>query len=98
MPLAQAGLDSPGLALSIGFPCDASLNALRLIYSGVFDEHPGLTLIVAHTGGVLPYLKGRIEAYGRSSPLVTELPRLSRPIGDYLANLYVDNAERLFGL
>jgi hypothetical protein len=47
---------------------------------------------------VLPYLKGRIEAYGRSSPLVTELPRLSRPIGDYLANLYVDNAERLFGL
>jgi len=45
---------------------------------------------VAHTGGVLPYLKGRIEAYCRSSPLVTEPPRLSRPIGDYLANLYVD--------
>jgi len=66
------------------------LNTLRLIYSGVFDEHPALTLIVAHTGGVLPYLKGRIEAYGRSSPLVTEPPRLSRPIGDYLANLYVD--------
>jgi hypothetical protein len=34
--------------------------------------------------------KGRIEAYGRSSPLVTEPPRLSRPIGDYLANLCVD--------
>ena len=66
------------------------MNTLRLIYSGVFDEHPALTLIVAHTGGVLPYLKGRIEAYCRSSPLVTEPPRLSRPIGDYLANLYVD--------
>jgi hypothetical protein len=35
---------------------------------------------------VLPYLKGRIEAYCRSYPLVTEPPRLSRPIGDYLAN------------
>ena len=90
MPLGQAGLDSPGLALSIGFPYDASLNTLRLIYSGVFDEHPALTLIVAHTGGVLPYLKGRIEAYCRPSPLITEPPRLSRPIGDYLANLYVD--------
>jgi hypothetical protein len=45
---------------------------------------------VAHTGGVLPYLKRRIAAYGRSSPLVTEPPRLSRPIGDYLANPYVD--------
>src|SRR5215469_14689271 len=76
MPLGQAGLDSPGLALSIGFPYDASLNALRLIYSGVFDEHPALKIIVAHTGGVLPYLQGRIEAYGRSSPLVTEPPRL----------------------
>ena len=60
MPLGLAGLDSPGLALSIGFPYDASLNTLRLIYSGVFDEHPAVTLIVAHTGGVLPYLKGRI--------------------------------------
>jgi predicted TIM-barrel fold metal-dependent hydrolase len=90
IPLGQAGLDSPGLALSIGFPYDASLNTLRLILSGVLDEHPALTLIVAHTGGVLPYLKGRIEAYCRSSPLVTEPPRLSRPIGDYLANLYVD--------
>src|SRR5262249_621146 len=51
MPLGQAGLDNPGLALSIGFPYDASFNALRLIYSGVFDESPPLTLIVAHTGG-----------------------------------------------
>jgi hypothetical protein len=41
-------------------------------------------------GEVLPYLKGRIEAYGRSSALVTDPPRPSRPIGDYLANLYVD--------
>ena len=90
MPLGLAGLDGPGLALSMGFPYDASLNTLRLIYSGVFDERPALTLIVAHGGGVVPYLKGRIEAYGRSSPLVTEPPRLSRPIGDYLANLYVD--------
>jgi len=89
IPLGQMGLDNPGLALSVGFPYDASLNALRLIYSGTFDENPALKLIVAHAGGVLPYLKGRIEAYSRSSPL-TEPPRLSRPVGDYLANLYVD--------
>ena len=56
------GLDNPGLALSVGFPYDASLNTLRLIYSGIFDENPALKLIVAHAGGVLPYLKGRIEA------------------------------------
>ena len=84
------GLDNPGLALSVGFPYDASLNTLRLIFSGAFDENPALKLIVAHTGGVLPYLRGRIEAYSHSSPLVTEPPRLSRPVGDYLANIYVD--------
>lgn len=90
IPLGQVGLDSPSLALSVGFPYDASLNVLRLIYSGAFDENPGLKLIVAHTGGVLPYLKGRIEAYSASSPLITEPHRLRRPVGDYVDSLYVD--------
>jgi hypothetical protein len=58
----------------VGFAHDASLSALRPIYSGAFDENPGLKLIVAHTGTVLSYLKGRIEAYRRPSPLIPEPP------------------------
>jgi predicted TIM-barrel fold metal-dependent hydrolase len=90
IPLNQIGLDLPAHSLSIGFPFDSSLNVLRLIRSGLFDESPDLKLIVAHAGGVIPYLRGRIEAYGSPSPLVPEISPLPHPIGHYLDRLYVD--------
>src|SRR5262249_30481215 len=90
IPLNRIGLDTPSLFLSIGFPCDSSLNALRLIQSGLFDESPDLKMIVAHAGGTIPYLKGRIEAYSAPSPLVPQPLPLAYPIRDYLSRLYVD--------
>jgi len=90
IPLNQIGLDIPAHSLSIGFPFDTSLNVLRLIRSGLFDESPDLKLIVAHAGGVIPYLRGRIEAYSSPSPLVPETATLPHPIGHYLDRLYVD--------
>lgn len=90
IPSGQPGLDTASLFLSLGFPYDASLNTLRLIQSGIFDEVPNLTLIVAHIGGIIPYLKGRIEAYSAPSPLLTDPLRLVHPLGYYLSNLYVD--------
>jgi predicted TIM-barrel fold metal-dependent hydrolase len=90
IPSGQFGLDTANLFLSLGFPYDASLNTLRLIQSGIFDEVPNLTLIVAHIGGIIPYLKGRIEAYSAPSPLLTDPLRLVHPLGHYLSNLYVD--------
>jgi aminocarboxymuconate-semialdehyde decarboxylase len=90
VPLNQIGLDIPTHSLSIGFPFDSSLNVLRLIWSGLFDESPDLKLIVAHAGGVIPFLRGRIEAYSRPSPLVPETATLPHPIGHYLDRLFVD--------
>jgi predicted TIM-barrel fold metal-dependent hydrolase len=82
--------DTASLALSLGFPFDTSLNAVRLIRSGLFDQIPEARLIVAHAGGVLPYLRGRIATYHTPSPLVTDVPKLRHPIQHYLDNLYVD--------
>lgn len=90
IPLNRIGLDSANLFLPLGFPYDSSLNTLRLIQSGLFDETPDLKLIVAHVGGVIPYLWGRIGTYSAPSPLVPDAPRLAHPLDHYLRRLYVD--------
>jgi predicted TIM-barrel fold metal-dependent hydrolase len=83
-------VDRASLSLPLGFPFDTSLGTVRLIQSGLFDQVPDLRLIVAHAGGVIPYLKGRIEIYNRPSPLITEVPELAHQVRDYLNGLYVD--------
>ena len=90
IPLNRTGLDAPDLFLSLGFPYDSSLNAVRLIRSGLFDESPGLKMIVSHIGGVIPYLSGRIATYSAPSPLVPEASHLTHPIDHYLSRLHVD--------
>jgi predicted TIM-barrel fold metal-dependent hydrolase len=92
IPLNRTGLDDPSLFLSLGFPSDTSLNILRLIRSGLFDESPDLKVIVAHVGGVIPYLFGRIATYSAPSPLVPKPSRLAHPIDHYLGRLFVDTA------
>ena len=83
-------LDAASLHLPLGFPFDTSLNAVRLIRSGIFDQVPDMQLIVAHVGGVIPYLKARIVTYSTPSPLITDAPDLRYPMQHYLDKLYVD--------
>lgn len=49
-----------GLANSIGRMNDTTIAISRLLLAGVPLKHPGLQLIVAHGGGAVPYLIGRI--------------------------------------
>jgi aminocarboxymuconate-semialdehyde decarboxylase len=90
IPLNRIGLDEPSLFLSLGFPCDTSLNILRLIRSGIFDAAPDLKIIVAHAGGVVPYLFGRIATYSGRSALISADASLAHPIEHYLSRLFVD--------
>jgi aminocarboxymuconate-semialdehyde decarboxylase len=48
--------------LGLGFTLETTTAVTRLILSGALDRHPGLTLILAHGGGALPYLAGRLDA------------------------------------
>ncbi|KAH8904996.1 hypothetical protein BR93DRAFT_999026 [Coniochaeta sp. PMI_546] len=50
------------LPLSLGFPMETTIAVTRLFLSGVFDAVPDLQIIVAHSGGCLPFLAGRVEA------------------------------------
>lgn len=50
------------LPLSMGFPMETTIAMTRLFLSGAFDKVPNLQIIVAHSGGCLPFLAGRVEA------------------------------------
>jgi 2,3-dihydroxybenzoate decarboxylase len=52
-----------------GFAVETGLHALRLIGSGLFDDCPGLTIILGHMGEGLPFNLHRIDARIQWSPM-----------------------------
>lgn len=50
------------LPLALGFPLETTIAVTRMILSGVFEQVPDLQMILAHSGGTLPFLAGRIES------------------------------------
>lgn len=45
----------------IGNPLDSTVAISQLIFRGVLDRHPGLKLVVAHGGGMMPAYSGRFD-------------------------------------
>lgn len=92
------GVDGPALGSytmlqAVGWPSETALCVSRLIFDGVWERHPDFRLIVAHGGGTLPSLVGRLD-------LVYDAPRyeqnpachanISRPPSDYLRHILFD--------
>ena len=50
------------LSLIMGRPTQTALCAARLIFTGTLDRYPRLDLLLAHGGGVLPFVAGRLDA------------------------------------
>ena len=86
-----------------GWPYETSVAMARLVFSGVFDRHPGLKIVTHHLGGgMIPFFDGRIgagmEVLGsRTSDedYSKVLSSLKRPHLDYFRDFYADTA--LFG-
>ncbi|CAD7955308.1 unnamed protein product [Amoebophrya sp. A25] len=74
------------LELALGFPMETSIAISRLILSGVMDRFPNLKVYVAHAGGVLPWLQGRLDScVGYEKEI-----RLEKAPSEYLKDLYYD--------
>ena len=64
---------------------------MRLVRSGLFDRSPAPKVVVAHLGGVLPWLRERAAVYtGATDQFGGPDPR-SRPMVEYLDELYMDS-------
>lgn len=77
------------LPVGLGFPMETTIAISRLVFGGVLERFPDLRILVAHGGGTLPYLAGRLDAAWRSDDEVTR--QLPKPPSEYLKKLYMDS-------
>jgi predicted TIM-barrel fold metal-dependent hydrolase len=89
-PLNMNHLDQRPLIPGMAFMFDTSLATIRMIMSGLFEEEPDLKLIVPHTGGFVPYIRGRVERLIDAWAPPAGWQPLSQPAGDYFDKIYVD--------
>jgi aminocarboxymuconate-semialdehyde decarboxylase len=87
---------------AFGWPYETSVAMGRLVFSGLFDRHPGLRIITHHMGAMIPFCAGRIggglDQLGSRTDDPDDMAALGglrkRPI-DYFRMFYGDTA--LFG-
>jgi aminocarboxymuconate-semialdehyde decarboxylase len=53
-------MDEHYLWNTVGNPLETTIAAAQLVMTGVLDEHPRLRILLAHGGGALPALRGRL--------------------------------------
>ena len=70
-----------------GNPSETGLMVARLIFAGVFERFPKLNMILAHGGGTIPYIIGRLDHGYRVRPETKTIPK---PPSEYLKRLYFD--------
>jgi aminocarboxymuconate-semialdehyde decarboxylase len=72
----------------LGNPMETTVFAAHMIFSGMLEYYPGLKIVLAHAGGVLPYLRGRLEHGFQMRPEPKQ--SISRPPSEYLGMFYYD--------
>jgi predicted TIM-barrel fold metal-dependent hydrolase len=87
---------------AFGWPYETSVAMAHLVFSGLFDRHPGVKIITHHMGGVVPYLEGKVGAgFDYLGTRTTDadyrsiLKKLKKRPIDYFRMFYADTA--LFG-
>jgi predicted TIM-barrel fold metal-dependent hydrolase len=77
------------LLLALGFTFETSIAVARLILRGALERHPALKLLIAHAGGTLPYLAGRLDSCVKND--ISKDFGLSRPPSHYLRQCWYDS-------
>lgn len=81
-------LDRYYLSNTVGQPVENAVALSHLIFSGVLDRHPTLTVIAAHGGGYLPTFLGRSDHAWQTRP---EAKGCANVPSSYLRRLYFDS-------
>lgn len=81
-------LDRWYLSNTVGQPVENAVALSHLIFSGVLDRHPGLTIIAAHGGGYLPTHIGRSDHAWRTR---ADARDCAHEPSAYLRRLYFDS-------
>ncbi|MBI4607550.1 MAG: amidohydrolase [Candidatus Rokubacteria bacterium] len=74
----------------LGNPFDTAVAAAHLIFGGILDRFPRLTVCLPHAGGAFPYLVGRLDRGRKVRP---ECAHLKRPPSAYLRRFTYDTVS-----
>ena len=85
-----------GVQVLVQWPFETTLAVTRMIFEGVFDRHPGLQLLLAHGGGDLVFLRGRLnsayEATGwEADPYYRK--NVTKAPGEYYRQIFFDTCS-----
>lgn len=83
-----------GLHVLVGWPFETTLAVTRMIFNGLLERHPALKLVLAHGGGNLVFLRGRLDsAYDATGWEADPYFRahISQRPSAYLDRLYYDS-------
>lgn len=74
----------------VGMPAETSRAICSMLFAGIFDKFPSLSIAFAHGGGSFPATIGRIEHGFKVRP---DLCAIDNPVNprDYLARFWVDS-------
>jgi aminocarboxymuconate-semialdehyde decarboxylase len=73
----------------IGNPLETMVAATRMIFSGLFEEHPDLKLVLVHGGGYLPFYSSRADHTWEVRP-ETRVNIPDHSPSHYMKRLYYD--------
>jgi aminocarboxymuconate-semialdehyde decarboxylase len=82
--------DEYKLTAILQLPFETTVCVTRMIFAGLFERHPGLSVILPHSGGTLPFLFSRIDLGFKSYRECRE--QIPKPPSEYLKNFYYDTA------
>lgn len=81
----QPNWNKYSLHQKILWPTDSTLALSRIVYSGIFDRHPGLKLIASHLGGMILLYLDRLN-WREGNPECKQEPE------EYFKKIYYDTA------
>lgn len=87
---APAALGRPSPLVEVAF--ETARSVVDLLYAGVLRRHRQLRLVLAHAGGALPALSGRLQLLGTADWVPNPEGLTSEEIREHLARLYLDTA------
>lgn len=71
-PVGVEAMEEYMLMPMVGFLMDTTLAAASLVYAGVVERHPGITWVLGHLGGAVPYMAERFDRGFEAYPACRE--------------------------
>jgi predicted TIM-barrel fold metal-dependent hydrolase len=91
--LGPASLGRPRVILEVAF--ESARTIVDMLYRGVFRLYPNIRFVVAHCGGALPALSGRLDLIGLERWVPNPEGITPTEMREHLARLFVDTAATM---